>query len=115
MALRTNQPVAIAIDGAGTASTEVRKIFGKEARLSDFVPRIAARTKTPSYFPRITKSGTKAAFSLITLPAIEDGEDEAQFVARWLDFYAQQVEEFLLEHPEAMRGTGGIWTRLLDA
>ena len=115
MALRTNQPVAIAIDGAGTASTEVRKIFGKEARLSDFVPRIAARTKTPSYFPRITKSGTKAAFSLITLPAIEDGEEEAQFVARWLDFYAQQVEEFLLEHPEAMRGTGGIWTRLLDA
>lgn len=113
--LRANETVAIAIDGAGTPSTEMRTLFGKKIRLSDFVPRVAGRTGTPSYFPRITLVEGRAQFGLVQLPLRNADEDEENYVSRWLDAYALEIQKFLTEHPEAMRGTGGLWNRIIDA
>ncbi|MBW6507624.1 MAG: tetratricopeptide repeat protein [Rhodobacteraceae bacterium] len=114
-ALRGNATVAIAIDGAGITSEETRPFFGKTIRLSDFAPRLAWRTGTPSYFPRITMDGAVAQFRLNALPMPDKDESEEAYAARWLDAYAEELAAFLCEHPEAMRGTGGFWSRIIEA
>jgi lauroyl/myristoyl acyltransferase len=114
-ALRQNATVAIAIDGAGITSEETRPLFDKTIRLSDFAPRLAWRTGTPSYFPRITMSGDAAQFRLNPLPMPNPDESEDSYAARWLDTYADELARFLCECPEAMRGTGGFWSRIIEA
>jgi len=114
-ALRQNATVAIAIDGAGITSEETRPLFDKTIQLSDFTPRLAWRTGTPSYFPRITMESNRAQFQLNPLPMPAPDESEDSYAARWLDTYAEELARFLSEHPEAMRGTGGFWSRIIAA
>lgn len=114
-ALRSNATVAIAIDGAGITSEERRPFFDKVIRLSDFVPRLAWRTGTPSFFPRITLVNGLARFRIEQLPMPGDGESANDYAGRWLDAYVTELETFLKEHPEAMRGSGGFWSRITEA
>ena len=114
-AIKGNAAVAIAIDGAGITSEETRSLFGKRIRLSDFAPRLAWRTGTPSYFPRITMGGGVAQFRLNALPMPLAEETEDEYAARWLDAYVDELTRFLTDHPELMRGTGGFWSRITEA
>ncbi|MCO8146826.1 tetratricopeptide repeat protein [Rhodovulum tesquicola] len=112
-ALRENRPVAIAIDGAGAPGQTERLLFDRPIRLSDFAARLAWRIGTPTLFPCITFEQGRASFRLDPMPSPAPGEIEPLFVARWLDAYVAGLGRFLLDHPEAMRGTGGFWSRIM--
>jgi len=108
-ALDKNHAIAIAVDGAGVPGEEVRTLFDKPIHLSGFVPRMSWRRGTPTLFPRIYFEAGQVCIHLIALPLPADGETEEEFRTRWLDAYIDNLTRFLVEHPTAIRGTGGFW------
>ncbi len=108
--VRDGETVAIAIDGAGAPGYRTCEIFGRPVPVSDICARLSARLCVPAVFPRILPGPDGTIWvDLAPLPTIQSGETEDRFVEGWLDAWSSEVEAFLTEHPQGMRGSGGFW------
>ncbi|MGM9403677.1 tetratricopeptide repeat protein [Aliiroseovarius sp. KMU-71] len=112
-ALKENIIVAVAIDGSLARHEEPSiELFGAPVRLSNFLPRTSYRTGAPSFFPRLVLQEGIVDIDLIALPVPSPGESRPAFTTRWFEAFETELTCLLTTNPYAMRGAGGLWTRL---
>ena len=111
--LKANKVVAIACDGSSARKESSYKLFNSHnIVLSEFIPRLAFKKKTPSFFPHIIWENNMIAVTLIKMPDPFEGEFLDDFTSRWVKFFLSQLEALIIKYPSSIRGSGGFWTAL---
>lgn len=112
--LREGAVVLVAIDGSANRQRGGYYLFNRQIRLSDFVPRLAYRRKTPSFFSRLPLRDGTLCPELIRMPDPHEQEDVDSYVDRWMQSYLDNIRKIFYEAPETLRASGGFWTSLTE-
>lgn len=113
-ALENGTSILMTPDAAvGTRSALVR-IFDAEFAVPEGAPFVAYETGCQTFWLWVRRDGRRFVPELVAGPARLDGERYASFKQRWLEFYGEQVNNFLRGAPDnlALRPQ---WTRWLSA
>lgn len=111
-ALRAGKVVSVAIEGAAASQKASYPLFDREIQLSPFIPRLAWKTGTPSFFPAAIWRGGRAQVSVTRLPDARDFPTAESFEASWTAAYLAALTSLLLDHPSSARATGGFWASI---
>lgn len=110
--LNAGEIITIAIDGSANTQRVQRTLFDRPIGLSEFVPRLSHRRRTPCLFPALHWTGGHVVARLTPLPDAEPGEDVDAFTDRWMVSFMAALEEQFLKWPDQLRASGGFWTRI---
>lgn len=108
-ASRAGKVVAVAIDGAPARTGATYPLFDRQIVLSDFIPRLAWKSGTASFFPSVIWDGHHARLTLSALPSPKGFPSVEAFVAVWMRAFLDRLESLLLDHPGSARASGGFW------
>ena len=109
-ALRAGHLLALAIDGAAGQKTHALPLFDRTIAVSDAAPRLAWRTRAPSFLPlAVPEPAGRVRIFLEPLPEPRRRDSFESFAARWFHAYGQRLSVALCRHPEAARASGGFW------
>lgn len=112
-ALNDGKVVTVAIDGSAEKQRSKYPFLGEVIGLSEFVPMIAFRKKTPTVFPKLIWKDGQVHATLKRLPDPEAREDAATFVARWMESFLKELEKMVIVHHCQPRLAGGFWSTLI--
>jgi tetratricopeptide (TPR) repeat protein len=108
-ALNLGEAVTIAVDGAMSPAAPTIGFEGKKVTFSDFAARMSHRTSAPSFFAVPFWLNNQLELVFKELPTPNNGEAIEIFCQRWREAFLQFLRDFILEHPENARLSGGIW------
>jgi hypothetical protein len=113
-AIQDGKSVLVAPDAQiGTMGSSMR-ILGSEVPMADGTPFVAYESGCETVWISMQCTGKRFRPNLVPGPARGDGEGFKSFKRRWLDFYAEQLEELLTGDPINLSLTPGRWTQFLE-
>ena len=86
-----------------------------QIKLSTMIPRLAFKTKYPSFFCGLEWEGAKAKIVVEDLPEPESGESKGAFVKRWASDYLSHLKASITDKPENINAWQPIWSDMIVA
>lgn len=111
-AVRSGQIVSVAIEGGAGQGQSRYPLLDRLIPLSTFIPRLAWKTRTPSFFPLMVWTGSRAKVSLARLPDPDRYHSAEAYVTGWTRAYLKHLELAILDNPASARAAGGFWTSI---
>lgn len=108
-AITNGNVVSVAIEGGAAKDSDRYPLFDRMIPVSTFIPRLAWKTRTPSFFPLVVWTGSRAKVTVTRLPEADRYRSVEAYQTAWMRAYLSCVERALLEHPNSARAAGGFW------
>jgi tetratricopeptide (TPR) repeat protein len=110
--IKTGKVVSVAIEGSAASGGTRYPLFDRMIPLSTFIPRLAWKTHTPSFFPLVAWTGKRAQVTLTRLPGPDRYKTVDAYETAWTRAYLKSLETALLDHPGSARAAGGFWASI---
>jgi hypothetical protein len=110
-ALSENKIVGIASDGNKDGKKVTAKLFDKEIGLSEFIPRMMYRKKTPCFFAHSYWQDGTIKVDLQEASHANANQPVEKFIQSWAQQYCLYFERQLVLFPQSARCTGGFWSQ----
>ncbi|HOZ31651.1 MAG TPA: tetratricopeptide repeat protein [Tabrizicola sp.] len=108
-AIKAGKVVSVAIEGGAVSGGTRFPLFDRMIPVSTFIPRLAWKTHSPSFFPLVAWIGTRARVSVTRLPSPERFRTVDAYETAWTRAYLKTLETALLDYPGSARVAGGFW------
>ena len=108
-AIKAGKVVSVAIEGGAVSGGTRFPLFDRMIPVSTFIPRLAWKTHSPSFFPLVAWTGTRARVSVTRLPSPERFRTVDAYETAWTRAYLKTLETALLDYPGSARVAGGFW------
>jgi tetratricopeptide (TPR) repeat protein len=110
--IKAGKVVSVAIEGSAASGGTRYPLFDRMIPLSTFIPRLAWKTHTPSFFPLVAWTGQRAEVTLTRLPDPDRFKTVDAYETAWTRAYLKSLETALLDHPGSARAAGGFWASI---
>lgn len=109
--------ISSAADNAITADSQYFDFSSNgiagQIKLSTMIPRLAFKTKCPSFFCGLEWDSAKARIVIEDLPQPKPGEGKGDFVVRWMVGYLSHLKASITDKPENINAWQPIWSDMI--